>query len=194
MYIDKIDDLIDKILDDFYATIILEDKRFKLFLQEMNFVKYQSDINDIVKKYISNLNLSDIKQFVTNNDIINKIIDVIKKYIILYIFLYIGFYYTSTDSIYANNIIEFTKNQSSYNFKIEGFFNSESNSLIIDFYRTIKKILNLLNAENKQRKEFLASRPDYKSIVKFLNELGGDFINAVFNDCISFSCFATIPV
>jgi hypothetical protein len=122
MYIDKIDDLIDKILDDFYATIILEDKRFKLFLQEMNFVKYQSDINDIVKKYISNLNLSDIKQFVTNNDIINKIIDVIKKYIILYIFLYIGFYYTSTDSIYANNIIEFTKNQSSYNFKIEGFF------------------------------------------------------------------------
>ena len=181
MYIDKIDDLIDKILDDFYATIILEDKRFKLFLQEMNFVKYQSDINDIVKKYISNLNLSDIKQFVTNNDIINKILDVIKKYIVLYIFLYIGFYYTSTDSIYANNIIEFTKNQSSYNFKIDGFFNSESNSLIIDFYGTIKKILNLLNAENKQKKEFLATKPDYKTVVNFLNELGGDFINAVFN-------------
>jgi len=181
MYIDKIDDLIDKILDDFYATVILEDKRFKLFLQEMNFVKYQSDINDIIKKYISNLNLSDIKQYVTNNDIINKIIDVIKKYIILYIFLYIGFYYTSSDSIYANNIIEFTKNQSSYNFKINGFFNSESNGLIIDFYSSIKKILNLLNAENKQRKEFLASKPDYKSIISFLNELGGDFINAVFN-------------
>lgn len=181
MYIDKIDDLIDKIIDDFYASIILEDKRINIFLKEINFVKYQSDINSIIKNYISNLNLSDIKQFVSNTDIINKIIEVIKKYITLYIFLFIGFYYVNTDSMYSNNIIEFTKNQSSYNFKIDGFFNSESNALIIDFFGLIKKIQNILNADNKQKREFLASKPEYKPIITLLNDLGSDFVNTVFN-------------
>jgi hypothetical protein len=181
MYINKIDDLIDKIIDDFYATVILKHNLIELFLKEINFVKYQSDINDILKKYISNLNLSELKSVVSNNDIINKIVEVIKKYITLYLFLYIGFYYTNSDTGYANNIVEFTKNQASYGFKISEFFNSESNGTIIDLYSLIKKIQKILNAETKQKKELLISKPDYKNVVEFLNELGANFVNTVFN-------------
>ena len=180
MYIDKIDDLIDKIIDDFYATVILKDSKIVLFVKEINFVKYQSDINDILKKYISNLNLSELKSIVSNNDIINKIIDVIKKYITLYLFLYIGFY-NDNNTGFANNIVEFTKNQASYGFKISGFFNSESNGIIIDLYSLIQKIQKLLNAETKQKRELLVSKIDYKQVVLFLNNLGGNFVNASFN-------------
>lgn len=180
MYINKIDDLIDKIIDDFYATVILKDNRIPLLVKEINFVKYQSDINDILKKYISNLNLSELN-IGSYKEITSKITDVIKKYITLYLFLYIGYYYNNGDNSYANNIVEFTKNQSSYNFKITDFFNSESNGLISDLYSMIKKIQNLLSAETKQKREFLLSKLDYKPGVEFLNSLGGDFVNAAFN-------------
>ena len=180
MYINKIDDLIDKIIDDFNQTVILSDNRISKILKENNFVKYQSDINDILKNYIKNINLKELKDIFANNDIINKILEVIKKYVTLYFLLFIGFYYQSTDTLFANNIVEFTKNQAEYGFKITDFFNSESNALIIDFYSNIKRIQNLLNTDNKQKREILAKRQDYKMIIEFLNSLGNDFITSAF--------------
>lgn len=174
MYINKIDDFIDKVIDDYY-NVFISDKRTEKIIKELNFVKYQSDFNDIFKKYISSINMNIIKDTISNNDILNKITEVIKKYITIYTFLFIGFTYKGTDTIYSNNIIEFSKNQPEYGFKIEEFFNSESNASIVELYSFIKKILNLLDAESKQRKEILSNRPDYKEVTKFLNELNSDF-------------------
>jgi hypothetical protein len=174
MYINKIDDFVDKVIDDYYNTL-LADNRIKKITSELNFVKYQSDLNDIFKKYISTLNINDIKDTVSNNDILNKIIEVIKKYITIYTFLYIGFLFKGTDTIYANNIIEFSKNQPEYGYKIEDFFNSESNASVVELYSFIKKMLNILDAESKQRKETLSNRQDYKEVVNFLNEFEKDF-------------------
>lgn len=181
MYINKIDDLIDKVIDDFYSTVILSDNRISKIMNEINFVKYQSDINDIFKKYIDSVNLIDIKKNVSNNDILNKIIGVIKKYITIYMFLFIGYYFKTNNTIYTNNIIEFSKNQSEYGYKIDEFFNSESNALIVELYTKIKQILSILDSESKQRKETLEMRPDYKETINFLNYLGKDFIEEFFN-------------
>ena len=181
MYINKIDDLIDKVIDDFNSTVILSDNRIEKFLKENNFVKYQSDMNDILKKYINTLNLGEIKTLVTNNDILNKIIGVLKKYITIYLFLFIGFYFKGTDTIYANNIIEFSKNQPEFGFKIDEFFNSESNSVVVELYSKIKKIQTLLNTESKHRKESLSARTDYKNVILFLDNLGPEFVNMAFN-------------
>ena len=167
MYINKIDDLIDKVIDDFNSTVILSDNRIPKILKELNFVKYQSDMNEMFKKYINSINLNEIKTTVSNNDILNKIIGVLKKYITIYMFLFIGFYFNGTDTIYANNIIEFSKNQPEFGFKIEEFFNSESNALVVELYSKVKKIIGLLGAESKQRKESLKTRPDYKNVVSF---------------------------
>jgi hypothetical protein len=176
MYINKIDDLLDKIIDDFYARIILKEPRLLKIIKEFNFVKYQSDINDILKNYILTINLNELKEIIKNNDIINTIIEVIKKYIAIYLFLFIGYHYQSTDKMYSNNIVEFSKNQPEYGFKIDGFFNSESNALILDFYTQIKQILNLLTIENKQQREILKSKVEYKKTINFLNTLGSEFI------------------
>ena len=181
MYINKIDDLIDKVIDDFNSTVILSDTRIPKFLKEINFVKYQSDMNDIFKKYINGINLGEIKTIVSNNDIINKITGVIKKYIVIYLFLFIGFYFKGSNTIYANNIIEFSKNQAEYGFKIEEFFNSESNAQVVELFSQIKKIQSIIDADSKQRKETLSNRPDYKEAMNFLNYLGPEFVSAAFS-------------
>ena len=51
MYINKIDDLIDKVIDDFNSSVIQSDSRIPKIIKELNFVKYQSDLNDIFKKF-----------------------------------------------------------------------------------------------------------------------------------------------
>jgi hypothetical protein len=47
MYINKIDELLDIVIDDFYNVNILDNK-FDVMLKEKNFVKYQLDINKII--------------------------------------------------------------------------------------------------------------------------------------------------
>ena len=43
MYIDKIDELVDKIIDDFYNRIFLDKKAMKMF-EEINFIKYNKPL------------------------------------------------------------------------------------------------------------------------------------------------------
>lgn len=179
MYITKIDDFIDKIIDDFGSEFI-KNKKIEQIVKELNFVKFQSDINDILKKYISSLNMNELLDNVTNKDILNKFTEVVKKYITIYVFLFIGFSYKGTSTMYANNIIEFSKNQPEFGFKIENFFNSESNAFVVELYGFIKKLLNLLDAESKQRKEILSNKPDYKDVNAFINDMGDEIVNAFF--------------
>jgi truncated hemoglobin YjbI len=63
MYINKIDDLIDNVIDDFYVNIILKDKNLSKIFKEPNFVKYQKDINSIMSSFANGINLSEIFYF-----------------------------------------------------------------------------------------------------------------------------------
>jgi hypothetical protein len=182
MYLSKIDDLLDKLIDDFYSVKIKTDNKIQKILTETNFVKFQKELNDILKIYSLEMNLSDIEDLFKNSEIKIKITETIKRYLALYLFLYIGFFYVNSDSTYMNNIVEFTKNQSEYNYKIEGFFNSESNATIIKYYQMIKKLLNLLDADTVQKKDALNDRADYKDIIKFKKDLGEDFFKIAYYD------------
>jgi len=181
MYINKIDDYINNIIDDFFTTVISKNKTIQKIFLEQNFVKYQKELNDIFIDYIKNINLNEIKEIIKNTDNIYSITETIKRYITLYTFLTIGFNYSGKDDTYINNIVEYTKNQSVYEYKIENFFNSESNAKIIKYYKMIKQILTLLTADSQQKKEIITNRPDFKETILFLNELGTEFINIAFN-------------
>jgi hypothetical protein len=182
MYLSKIDDLLDKLIDDFYSVKIKTDNKIQKILTETNFVKFQKELNDILKTYSLEMNLGDIEELFKNSEIKIKITETIKRYLALYLFLYIGFFYGNSDSTYMNNIVEFTKNQSEYNFKIEGFFNSESNATVIKYYQMIKKLLNLLDADTSQKKDTLNDRPDYKDIIKIKKDLGEEFFKIAYYD------------
>lgn len=181
MYINKVDDLLDKILDDFYNNVILKDKRVSKIFKQVNFVQSQREINDIMKEYIKTINMNDISDITSKGDNANIIVEIIKRYVAYYLFSCIIFFYIGKQDTFVNNIIEFTKNQSNYGYKIDNFFNNESNATIINFFNLIKNILKLLEVgEDKDKKKELNSKPSFQEAIKFLNELGQEFVNTSF--------------
>ena len=103
MYINKIDDLIDKIIDDFNTVVISKNKEVSKIIKETNFVKYQNEINDIMENYIKTINLNQLKELVKSEDSIHSIHETIKRYIALYFFLMIGFIFFNRHILFGGN-------------------------------------------------------------------------------------------
>src|SRR3990167_3059770 len=112
MYINKIDELIDKVIDDFATHILEDNKVFRQIIKELNFVKYQLEINNILRNYIAKIDTKEIQEITNNTDNTAKIVEIIRRYLAYYIFLAIGYFYNGRKETYINNIVEFTKNQS----------------------------------------------------------------------------------
>lgn len=173
MYINKIDEFFDSIIDDFYNKIVQTDDFEKIHI-DPNFVKYQLDINKMLINYTKNINRDSINEVLHNENNTNKVIDIVKKYLAYYIFMNIAAYYKGKLDTFINNVIEFSKNQPGFNFKINDFFNSESNSNTIKFYQLIKNLLEYLNGKsNDDPKKF-------KDAMDFLKDFNEDLINQSF--------------
>ena len=181
MYISKIDDLIDNVIDDFYVSIILKNPVFKKIFKDKSFVRYQKDINDILFDYCKNINLVELKELVKNNESIYSIFEALKRYVSIYLFLAIGFHYVEKDDMYINNLVEFSQNQGEYNFKISNFFNSESNSVIVKYYFLVKNIMQIINAD-QQKIEILKKKPEILETIEFFkrNQLSNEYVNKNF--------------
>mgnify|MGYP003385925735 CR=1 FL=1 len=174
MYINKIDELVDKIIDDFYNNIFKK-KDFAKISKDHNFVKYQLNINNILADYIKTINKKEIKVLLDSEDNVIKIIDIIKRYLAYYFFLVIGYFYEGKKETYINNIIEFTKNQSTFNYKINNFFNAENNSILIKYFEIVKNTVLLLELE-PSKIQIAIKKPEFKTTIDFLNSLGQEFV------------------
>jgi hypothetical protein len=113
MYINKIDELVDKIIDDFYNYAVLKTKDIGKIFAEVNFVKHQTEINKILVEYQKTIDEKEIYDMLENEDNVKTVINMIRRYIGFYFFLTIGFHYTGKKETFINNIIEFSKNQGS---------------------------------------------------------------------------------
>lgn len=178
MYINKIDELLDILIDDFYNKYMLNEK-ITAMLNDQNFVKYQLEINKILMEYIKNIDKKSIDEISDNPENIKTLTEIIKKYLAYYIFFTICASYKSKKEIFINNVIEFSKNQPSYNFKIDNFFNSDSNSEIIKYYDTIKNILTLVNSTEHSYNQII-NNPKYSVAKEFLEEFGEMFVKENF--------------
>lgn len=179
MYINKVDDLIDRIIDDFYATVILQDKKIVKIKEELNFIKSQKEINELILNYIKTIPSSEITDIVKKGDSYTTIFDTIRRYIVIYVFLTIGVTYKGKADVFINNLIEFTRNQAEYSLKIDSFFNSESNSLIIKLFYMCKNIL-LLLSKDAVKGEYIRKEPYSVETMDFIGNLSDEFIDAAF--------------
>lgn len=179
MYINKVDDLIDRIIDDFYTVVVLKEKRFEKLKDEINFIKFQREINDFVVGYIKTIPTIEINDIVKKGDSFNAIFDTIQRYVVLYVFLTIGIFYQGKNDVFINNIIEFTRNQSQYPLKINGFFNSESNSLIIRMFYICKNCITLMS-KDRVKVDYIKKEPYAEETVKFLTGLSDEFVDMAF--------------
>ena len=173
MYINKIDDLIDKVIDDIFIDIVLENKAIHKILQEPNFVKYQKEINTIINEFMNTINLDEVRDLVKSSDAVNTIHETIKRYSAIYLFLTIGVHYTGKEDTFINNIVEFTKNQAEYGFKIDNFFNSESNALLIKYNKMIRNIIYLMETD-QAKIETIKHKPEIREAIIFLNSINSE--------------------
>ena len=175
MYISEIDELLNETLNNFMGIWILESKisellDFKKLIKEVNFIKYQKQINEIIEFGQTLIPYDKINKLVSKKQNIILIKSIISKYICYYIFIMIGINYNGKIETYNNNLVEFSRNQINYELKVENFFNTESNSniikttlLISEFLEYIKKLNskkdtnNLLNDYSNALKEIVLS-------------------------------------
>lgn len=177
MSLTDIDNYIDNIINNFSEYLIKNDIINK-FTKDMNFVKYQNNIIDTIKNFITNLSKEELKNIVNNEDNINYILDIVKRYCAFYIYFGIAYYYKNDRELFVTNIIETSKNQKDSTFQIPNFFNSENNSIIINNYTIIKNVIELNEFKTMDRiKILLGNNPiKYKLIIDFFNELGEDYV------------------
>lgn len=178
MYINKIEELVDKIFDDYYSHIttskILNIDKIK---KEQNFVKYQKEMNDFMDGYTKSINIDEIREIVKIEDNVNSIVELIKRYCAFYLFLHIGFFYVDKDEIYINNVVEYTKNQVEFSYKINDFFNSDNNAILINYYKLIKGINIILDSDIKKITNDIGKyRKDLEKSLEFINLLGEEFV------------------
>ena len=83
-YINKIDLLVDRILDIFYDDLFKNSLFTEKILKDINLVKYQKEINKILIDAVKNINFDEINEIVGNVDNAEIIMNIIKKYITYY--------------------------------------------------------------------------------------------------------------
>jgi len=179
MYFDKVDDIIDMVINDFYTSIIQKSESFAKIKLEKNFVRFQNDLNRLIEGYIDTLPQNLLEEVTTNSDNLTQIKETIVRYCFIYMFLTIGLQYTGKNEVFINNIVEFSKNQSQFSIKLDNFFNSDSNSVIIQMFYIGRNIINLVSRE-QIKPELIRSEPYVDNTMEFLNELGMDTINGAF--------------
>ena len=143
MYINKIDEIINNILDNINKYVI-ENKVFDKIKHDTNFVIYQLDILKYIDIFIKSLPRDYILDIIKKENNYNIIINIIKKYSAYYIFLGLAYYYNGSRDLYITNIIEMSRYQKDAIIQIPDFFNSYNNSKLFIYYNTIKNLLSLL--------------------------------------------------
>ena len=175
MYINQIDILFDKILDEFYKFLLNKNFYDKL-KKDTNFVRFQNFIMETLKDFMLSI---DELLFIINNKIYkNSIINIIKRYCAFYIYLGIAYYYTGGRDLFITNILESSKSQKDSIIQINNFFNSENNSKIIKYYSDIKNIQTLIDYKTIDKiKIILKNNPvKYQQTIELFNQLGEDYI------------------
>ena len=179
MYINQIDDLFDNILNKLFEYLT-DKKIFQKYNLDTNFVKFQNEIMNTLKDFISNyISKKEILELVKNESYYDFILGTIKRYCAFYIYLGIAYYYDGGRDLYITNIIESSKYQKDSTFQISNFYNSENNSKIITAYNDIKNIIYVFeNGKTMDKiKIILSNNPlKFDSTINLFNELGEDYI------------------
>jgi hypothetical protein len=177
MYVNQIDDLFDGILNKF-NDFLTNEKAFQKLNSDTNFVKFQNDILNFIKKFTDSLSKKDIIDIIKNESYYDIIINIIKRYCAFYIYLGIAYYYEGGRDLYITNIIETSRYQKDATIQISNFFNSENNSKIITFYIDIKNFISLLQFKTIDKIKIVLSNNTLKfeSTIKLFNDLGEDYI------------------
>ena len=170
MYIDKIDELINNIIDSFYIDIWKKNK-----IKTDKFKEQGKEINQLILDYVNKLkNLE-----VTSKEHINFLKETIVRYLCYYIYLQISIKINNEDE-FIRGIIEISKQE---NKNIKNFYNSNNNSSLFKLSIFLLDILNIVNLNDTDKIfKLVKSNPNkYNPIIEFLNDIGNEIVQKLFN-------------
>ncbi len=179
MSISDIDVLLDRIINDFYITVVNKDKLIDKLTKDDNIVQHQKYILETIENYSKKIDREQIKKIVSQEENVERVVTIFRKYLSYYIFLATCLSYKSKDKTFVNNLLEISKNKGNYEIQIKDFFISETNSLVLKFSKLIKSIITLLNSNIKEI-EILAKKQEYHDAIVFLNSMGNDVVTNYF--------------
>jgi hypothetical protein len=168
-YINKIDILIYESINEIYSDMKNEKlSKIKSFGHEESYL-------NIIQKYINkNESKKKLKDILKNSDQINKIHDVIEKYIIIYCILYFGIklnYEPNLDNasdVFVQNVLNISTTNK---FKQ---LTSTLNSIIIDSYKLYNNLFIIIDNNLTEVSD------DLQNVVKFIEEIGQEQVEASF--------------
>jgi hypothetical protein len=183
MFINNIDKILNDNLDNFNKYLI-DNKIFDEFKKDVNFVKYQTKIINVIKDFFNKSIDDKIKKEIESSigKNLDLILNLIKRYSAYYVFLGIAYHYSAGRDLFITNIIEISKNQLDSKFTINNFFDSENNSRIITFFSDIKNIISLVEFKTMDRiKIVIQNYPiKYQNVDKLVKDLGEDYFEEFF--------------
>ena len=178
MYVTLIDNIIDKILDKLYLEGLAKDSTFRTIAEgkKVNIVEQRDKINKFIQNFMQTIDMAPIQKLIQNKENLTRILDIIKRYIAYYYFLSIAYYFNGTIKEFRNNLIQYSKLQeTSPEFMIKNFFDTENNYQIIMFFKIIKDVSNIITMTELQRKTL--NPLEVKDAVNFLKTLDTEYIN-----------------
>lgn len=171
-YINQIDDIIDSLLNTFgYETD--NDTTYKIIVidKQKNYVEYFEKINNFILEQKTKLHTDEVSSILSDKKNIDKIRDIIVKYICFYYFMRIGLMYSGTNKEYNNNLIQYSALYSNSGIKLSDFFSSENNYILINLFNFMKELKYFIQLSNVEMKN--VDKIKFKNVISFITSLPG---------------------
>lgn len=177
MYVNQIDDIIDKLLDTLYLDYINTDPTYKTIVEgkKINFVEYRTQINSFIETVIDSIDTASINNIINNKKNTIRIMNIIKRYVAYYYFLSIAYYYEGSLKDFRNNLIQYSTLQEKSTFSINNFFNTENNYQLIKLFSVVKDVAQLLLMTELQKQTINVSK--HRASIEFLNSFEQNIID-----------------
>jgi hypothetical protein len=176
MYVDKVDELIDKILNMFYTDVW---KSNKIKIKDGKFNDQGSIINNLILEYVNMIKENELNIVGKTN--IEFLKDTLKRYLCFYIYLSI-YPLVKDEEGFIKELVEISKNVQQNKLQIKNFYNSSNNSYLFKLCSLLDGILIILDIEDTDKiYKLVKSNPTkYDPIIMFLNEVGNEFVQKSF--------------
>lgn len=176
MYVDKVDELIDKILNMFYSDVW---KGNKIKIKETKFNDQGDIINNLILEYVDKIKESEL--LIVGKSNIDFLKDTLRRYLCYYVYLSI-YPLVNNEESFIKELVEISKNVQQNKLQIKNFYNSSNNSVLFKLSSLLEGILIIIGLEDTDKiYKLVKSNPNkYDPIIIFLNDVGNEFVQKSF--------------
>ena len=177
MYLNKIDEFIDKLMDDFYKST---NKQIVGFSKVESLLESIKTISSTIHKYMNGIDMKEIKKIINNRSNLIEIFAIFKTYLAYYLFLNIGQNYKKGSKEFISAYFSVYNNRKDIDFDPKDFFVEDNNAKIVKYTNIIQQIIKIMSSSQTEISDII-NNEEYEETKTFLNSLGKSFVDSHFS-------------